>query len=262
MVGNDTMMTCRLFVCLAGLVLLAPSIVFAQQGQGLPPAYQAGRGHLMTGDFAAAIDDFSKAIEAAPDRPEPYIARGLAKIHLFDATGAIADFNQAIALDKHISTAYFGRGIAEQMNGGFDAAMDDYEHLIKRYPANTDAPHFYLWLVRVQLNQKDDADKELTDYLTTRPSSGPNDWNVKVGGFLLGHVSEANLLTAAETSPTLPDKGKAVCVAYYFVGMKRLIAGDKIDAADNFRKALATNETMLTEYPLAHAEFQALQHQP
>ncbi len=208
---------------------------------------------MKAGNFDTAVADFTRAIDIDPRAATPYDARGFARLHSFDVDGAVADFTQAITLKSDYGNAYFGRAIAEQIRGGFDAALDDYLHLLKVNSTGSDNPHFFLWLTRTQLEQQDAADQELTAYLGLR--GGPKDWHSEIGSFLLGKMSEAELLKAAAAVPS-PDK--PLCEAYYYAGMKRLIAGQKIEAADYFRRCLATRQTTTAVYPLAHAEAKKL----
>ena len=48
------------------------------------------------------------------------------------------------------------------------------------------------------------------------------------------------------------------CHAWFYAGMKKLLAGDKKAAADYFRKCLATDQKTLTEYEMASTELKAL----
>ncbi len=82
-------------------------------------------------------------------------------------------------------------------------------------------------------------------------------WVVKVGAFLLGNVTEDDLMTAAASPDAAKDQGQH-CEAWYYAGMKRLLAGDKKTAADDFNHSLATKQTRFTEYRLAEAELKVL----
>lgn len=48
------------------------------------------------------------------------------------------------------------------------------------------------------------------------------------------------------------------CEAWYYAGMKRLLAGDKKTAADYLNKCLGTREKNFDEYILAQAELKSL----
>jgi hypothetical protein len=66
-------------------------------------------------------------------------------------------------------------------------------------------------------------------------------------------------LIAAAASPDGPkDKGQH-CEAWYFAGMKRLLAGDKPGAIEAFHKCLTTGQKDYCEFLLAEAELQALE---
>lgn len=254
-------MNTKLLIGALGVLWLTPATAPAQPFNPAPPD-AGGRAEFLQDKFDDAVDDFTRAIATHPKMPILYDERSLAEIHQLKPDNAIADCNQAIALDKNYVHAYYDRGLAEQLKGGLDAAVDDYEHVVKVYPTNTDLPHFYLWIARVQLGQKDAASKELAAYLTTRPASVAHDFYGTLGDYLLGKMSEADFLKRANATPVGEDKGKATCAAYYFVGMKRLIAGDKLGATEAFRKSLETCVMTITEAPLAYAEFKALGGNP
>jgi lipoprotein NlpI len=183
-------------------------------------------------------------------------------MHKGDMNGALTDFNHAISLGGKADNAYYGRALVEQAQGALDAAIADYHQTLASAPPGGDNPHFYLWLARVQQNQKADADKELSDYIAKRPTTRKQDWQSKIGGFLLGQVTEANLATYALSFPNPADQSRAQCESWYFIGMKRQIAGEKDAAADDFRKCLGTNQTVLTQYVLAKAAAEALDLNP
>ena len=113
--------------------------------------------------------------------------------------------------------------------------------------------HLYIWLVQNQQSHKGEADQELTAYL----AGIPGDWISKEAAMLLGKINEADFLAAVTSSDPQQDQNQH-CEAWYFAGMKRLLAGDKGTAADYFRKCLATGQKNLTEYMLADAELKLL----
>ena len=77
------------------------------------------------------------------------------------------------------------------------------------------------------------------------------------GRFLLYQISESDLLVGA-TSPDVEKDRAQHCEAWYYAGMKRLLAGDKKTAADCFDKCLGTQENTFDEYMLAKAELKSL----
>jgi len=255
------MKMCRVILCVLGIAMVAP---LSLQGQTpLLDALRDGRADMQKADFNTAIADFTRAIQASPTSFDAYNQRGFARLHNFDLNGAMADFTQAITLHDDTNNSHYGRALVEQANGDFKSAMSDYILVIQtaHKPESTDYPHFFLWLVRTQLGQKDEADKELADYMTKRPSSAPW-WDTDICKYLLGQFSDTDLLTTAVSVKTADWRDHFQCEAWYFVGMKKLIAGDKAAASDYFRKSESTNQPRLTEAILARAEFEALQLNP
>jgi hypothetical protein len=55
------------------------------------------------------------------------------------------------------------------------------------------------------------------------------------------------------------DRGQH-CEAWFYVGMKKLLAGDESAAAECFKKCLATEERTFTEYQFSKGELKALGH--
>ena len=119
-----------------------------------------------------------------------------------------------------------------------------------------DYPHLSIWLLRARLGETEAASKELSAFLDQRRNAAPGDWVSTVGGFLLGTITEEKLFAAA-ASPDAKKESAQKCEAWFFAGMKKLLAGDKTAAAEYFRKSMAERKTF-TEYQLAAAELKAL----
>ncbi len=69
-------------------------------------------------------------------------------------------------------------------------------------------------------------------------------------------LGEAEFLAAAKS----PDAGKErgqLCEAWYFVGMKKWIAGESAVATDCFQKSVATGKKNFVEYRFAQAELKS-----
>ena len=105
--------------------------------------------------------------------------------------------------------------------------------------------------------EKEAADKELSAYLEKRGSLPAGDWPVKVASFLLGRMSESDLVAAAGSTDTRQDRGQR-CEAWFYAGLKRLLLGDKTVAAGCFNKSVATEAKTWLEYHFAQVELKAL----
>lgn len=82
-------------------------------------------------------------------------------------------------------------------------------------------------------------------------------WTKTVGRFLGGLQPEAEFLTTAERGKTAARTWPP-CEAYYFAGMKALLAGDVSRARGLFEKSVATKETTRAVFMLARAELARL----
>lgn len=258
---------CRLAKMLCAALLF--SVTGASGQSTTADLYKAGHEAMVKADFDGAIAAYTQAMGLEPKSFRPFEARGFAKLYKYDLDGALADFSQAISLEPSAFNAYYGRAVVEQAQGKLDAAISDYHDTLKLTPpafvktnsTRPDKTHFYLWLARVQQNQQADANKELSDYMSKRPTSA-NWWYTRIGNFLLGQYAEVDVLTSAVSVRSAEGRDYDQCEAWYFVGMKRLLAGDKSAAADYFRKCAGTNQVKVTEFVLARAESEALQLNP
>ena len=79
------------------------------------------------GEYAAAFEDFEKALELISNFPEAYINRGNTYFYTGQVERAIADYNRAIqrrSAKRH--TAYFNRGLVNESREKRDAAFADF----------------------------------------------------------------------------------------------------------------------------------------
>ena len=243
-------------------------------------------------DLEAALNDYNRAIELDPTYALAYYNRGLTKQTKGDLDGALADYNPAIELDPKNAAAYGNRAVVKQMKGDLEGALADYSHAIELNPQNAASynnraalyflaqnwsaaledynrllkvsnqgqnyPRLYVWLIRQRMGQKDAANKELTDYLDQRGNASRNDWYSNVASFLLGKASEVELLAMAKI-PDSRNKTGHLCEAWFYIGMKKLLADDKTGAEACLKASLDTNQQEYTEYHFAEAELKALQ---
>jgi lipoprotein NlpI len=135
------------------------------------------------------------------------------------------------------------------------AALEDYNRFFELSKEGQEDPRLYVWLIRARTGQTHAANKELVDYLQQRENAA--DWFSTVASYLLGRISDADLLAAAKSSDKKKENGQ-LCEGLFYIGMKKLIAGDKSGAQDCFKKSLATDQKDYTEYHFARAELKAL----
>ena len=77
------------------------------------------------GYYAAAIKDYTKAIELDPKDVDAYAQRGFAKNNLYEYTGAVQDYTKAIELDPKFADVYYTRGCVKSELKDKTGALED-----------------------------------------------------------------------------------------------------------------------------------------
>jgi tetratricopeptide (TPR) repeat protein len=218
-----------------------------------------GSAKANTEDFDSAIADFKLAVRLDADSVQARENLGSAKVRMGDFEGAIANYDQAIQLDPKYFAAFEKRALAKQLKGDFEGALSDLVLFDELAPPgeSQDYPHLFIWLDRVRGGESAEANRELVAYLGTRRNMPVADWTSNIGRFFLDQISESDFLGGVTSLDV--EKGRAQhCEAWYYAGMKRLLAGDKKTAAVYFDKCLGTQERNFDEYILAQAELKSL----
>jgi lipoprotein NlpI len=212
------------------------------------------------GDIAGALADFSRGLELNPRDDRAFNNRGLLKFGQGDLEGALADFNQAISLNPHNADALSHRALVLAEKGDFVAAQADLERAAAQNLFEADYAQFEIWLLRQRQQQTQQANAALTIYLAQRPKDS-NTWTGTIGAFLAGQVDESGLLTAAASPRDYTDRCQH-CEAWYFAGIKQLLAGNTAGAEDDFRRCVATGCGNYLEYQQALIELKRMGKAP
>jgi len=135
----------------------------------LDPDYTAnyhlrGRALAKAGQYDAAIEDFSRALEANPRLALARIDRGLAYQAMGDLVQAITDFTWAILINPSQPEAYNLRGIAYTEAGLWSEAIADYNRAISLDPTNAAYWNNRAW-AQLQLNNHAGAQLDFLQFL-------------------------------------------------------------------------------------------------
>ena len=209
------------------------------------------------GDLNDALADLNPAIQLDPNNAAAYNNRGTVRTMNGDVDGALADYNRAIELEPKNAAIYNNRAALFFATRNWGAALQDYDRFLELSKEDQEYPRLYVWLIRVRTGQTGAANKELLDYLQQRGNTA--DWFSTVTSHVLGKISDADLLAAAKSSDKRKERGQ-LCEALFYIGMKKLMAGDKAGAEACFNKSLATDQKHSTEYHFARAELKALRN--
>jgi lipoprotein NlpI len=229
----------------------------------VPARNNLGLIKVLQGRLPDAMEDFQRAVELDPDYVPALINRGHLRQQMGDNEGAITDLNRALMLNPSSSQACLNRGLARQSIGDFDGAISDLSRFATLLPQdpNADYTRLWVWLMQTRRHQPADADRALSDALAGVWRAGPEDWVTKDALFLLGRLSEADFLAAANSPDKEKDRGQ-YCEAWFYSGMKRLLAGDKASATQYFHRCLDTGEANFVEYDMARQELRRLEQTP
>lgn len=214
------------------------------------------------GDISAALADYDRAIELKPDWGLAYGHRAEAEASAGDLSRAEADSAEAAKLDKSLETnaavAIHFFAWRRYQRQEYTNALSDFR-MAGELNSSDDYARFGVWLCSSLLRNSGEATKELRAHIDTRSTVGSDDWPGEVGRFLADQITEQDLVKAAQDSNSEIDKEKHG-EAYFYIGSKRLIAGDKAGAAASFKKALAAGTQGFQEYKCAKAELEFLEN--
>jgi tetratricopeptide (TPR) repeat protein len=197
------------------------------------------------GDFKSALADYSQAIKLGMNDAYLYRERGGVEKALGDADGALADYNKVIAMDGNKGDAfvnldeiYADRGDIKLAKRDFDGAIADYNQAVSLKDDNTQEDYLDIWLAQNFQGKKADADAQLSREMANALEF--DFWPGKITNFLLGQTSEDDFLKSAASADAKEDALQHA-QAWYYAGMKQLLAGNKAAAAEDFKKSLAIN---------------------
>jgi len=98
------------------------------------PFINRGLRQYQSGDLAAAVEDFTRAIEIDPTNARAYYYRGLAFEDLEDPYSAVEGYTKAIEINPGYAEAYNNRGCLMVKEGNYEEAIKDFTSAIKIKP--------------------------------------------------------------------------------------------------------------------------------
>lgn len=254
------------------------------------------RAHLCSrrDDYPGAVAFLTRGIESIPDRGHLYEQRAWAWCGQGDPARAWADADRAVHLDASLQGAWIERAHSSVGLGDYAAALDDYAKAIPL--VSGDGTSWYMrgcalydlgrwaesaedllraktlgdqagqastlaclrrWCSRARLGERDEATRELREYLQGRGKPDPDAGNAAIARFLLGEISETELLDPEEPNPGSRPARTSMCGRCFYAGTVRLLDGDARGARALFRRGLETGMANALVYTAMKAELEA-----
>lgn len=143
-----------------------------EQLQRGPISPHADRGTriLKRGDVVGAIAEFSKAIREAPDHPQPWTKRGIAKARVGRLDQAIDDYTEALEQDPNYLPALANRAAAYFHLQDYEATDRDCTRTIELAPKLAKG-WLFRGIARAKLGWGSGAQEDLLRFLEIAPYS-------------------------------------------------------------------------------------------
>lgn len=155
--------------------------------------------------YAAAIEDFTRAIELRPDYFGGYFHRANAYCEMEQYDKALNDFKAVIRLTPLAYQAYIGLGDCYAHTGDYLSALDSMNTAIKINPTQPDG---YLWRGIVLMDYDDTLGSAIEDFTTVLSINPANDsaysnrsacyYGLKEYGLALSDIENALRLCSEE----------------------------------------------------------------
>ena len=227
-------------------------------------------------DVAGAIADLDKAIELDPGNSISYALRGILRRSSKNYSGAIDDYNKAIELDPKNGANYLLLALMQNDLSELRPALTNFN---KAEKISSDPLILNrISLIRIQSGEQKEVTDEVMQFTNEsaefKASKAKADAHGEPLPFSAALIDEllANLIPESDffrsaTNPTLSQitQKDNLCMAYYYAGMKRLIAGDKSGAIDLFQKCVDAGQVPYIqpgyfEYDSAEMKLNALKN--
>jgi lipoprotein NlpI len=204
--------------------------------------------HLRKGEADRAIADYSALLAFVPGNPIIHNHRGEAYSYKADFVRALADYDEAVRLNPRYPLAFRNRARIHFHRGDFAAAAEDF-----RTAEAIDRSNGYSLLWRYVA----EARAGVLDRAGLHGGAAlvREGWPKPLVLHFLDRVGEAETLAAATAGA---EPRAHACEAHFFLGQKRILAGEAEAATAALRRALALCPRHMVEHHAARVELRRL----
>ncbi len=218
-----------------------------------------GEARREAGDETGASEAFRRAFELNLDDATLWFHRGKELQEAGDHTGAVADYTKALAIrtEPEFQRA---RGHARFCIGDLDGAIADLDEAAGRQ--HSGGAHEFTLLelaaVRLRAGKRAEAIVGLKKHLDQTHAKVDTAWPRQIAEFLLGDLTESELLLTARTGDA-KTRRERTCEAAFYAGIARAANDDADGALPLFRECSENAVPGFVEPPMARAEISRLQ---
>jgi lipoprotein NlpI len=216
---------------------------------GFAEAYNnRGNAYDDSGDHPRAIQDYDEAVRFRPEFPEAFNNRGTTYDETGDHARAIQDFDQAIRLNATYQNAFKNRGRAKFFQGDFAAAAVDFAQALALQ--RTDA-YAVLWLHLARGRSGKSSPDELR-----RNAEGLDHaaWPWPLVAGYLGELDDAAVQRAANQDAA--EAKDRLCEAALYLGENAMLHGGISAARDMLQQTMTSCPSNAIEYYAAKFELE------
>lgn len=252
-----------------------------------------GESKMREGDAPGAARAFERATEIEPTSASAWLRLGEARRDAGDESGAAHAFRRAFELNLDDATLWFHRGKELQESGDHPGAIRDYTRALEirtepefqrargharfcigdldgavadleeaaghqRAGAAHDFTLLELAAARLRAGKRAEAIAGLRKHLDQTHARLDTAWPRQIAEFLLGDLSETELLLTARTGDA-KTRRERTCEATFYAGIARAANDDAAGALPLLRECAENAVPGFVEPPMARAEIARLQ---
>lgn len=195
-------------------------------------------------NFEEAEKDFSAALALAPQQAGTYSLRGTARLLAGRVQDAIADYTMVTRLDDRNAVAFADLGFARYFAEDFDAAAAAFQQAVT---LNAELNYLAPWrLVAMQKSGRQDQIATVFESHLKKAADQRN-WIDNLVVYLNGGLNAQELMKSVDKTSEYVTTAQT-CEAHYFIGQQQLFNGNRDDAREHFKQAVASGKTNLSAY--------------
>jgi tetratricopeptide (TPR) repeat protein len=209
---------------------------------------------LNTGNNSSARLSFKKLAEKYPDNGWAHLMLGRALFGLQEFEKAIPSFRRAAELKIDPANTMRWIGYCRFALGEDQEAIAMLKEAVAAKSAMNPYPYLVLHVAirRAELSVNDSPLEGVLD-------AWESEWARALGSYLLGRLSDKELVKLAKATKDQSQRDEQLCEAYYYIGATRIVEMDTVAAEVFFERVLGTRKSTFIEYTFARSELRARQ---